>query len=477
MAMKRLKPNAYRFCAYMSFKAMCLYMQEAQPIKLDVEAAEALRDKLETIQEEKLAELVRAMPKKVILKKVNRPKVFYKKDGTLSAAAAKFEELRKKAGQHADVETFNVVDGYEDGNPKSTPQIKDWLFSLGWEPCTYKYNRNKLTGEEKRVEQVRVTQPGHPDKGMITPSVKILCDKTPELKALDQLGSVQHRLGVVKAFLSHNENGYVVAGAEGFTNTMRLRHKNPVLNLPKVDVYMGEEIRSLLISGDQEFIGADMVSLESTTKRHYMKPYDPEYADEMGKEGFDEHLDLAKFEGEVTQEDIDAFQAEKAPWVKPIRTKYKPVNYSCVYGVKELTLSRQTGFPFKVAKKLIESYWKRNWSVKAIVKDVRTKTLRDGSMWLFNPVSKFWYTLRHEKDIFSTLNQGTGVYCFDTWLIHVTRKGYWPVMQYHDEALWINKQGLEDKLHEAIREANDKLQLNVSLSVDPAVGINYAEVH
>jgi hypothetical protein len=36
------------------------------------------------------------------------------------------------------------------------------------------------------------------------------------------------------------------------------------------------------------------------------------------------------------------------------------------------------------------------------------------TMWLYNPVSKFWYSAIY-KDIFSTLNQGTGVYCFDTW--------------------------------------------------------------
>ena len=26
-------------------------------------------------------------------------------------------------------------------------------------------------------------------------------------------------------------------------------------------------------------------------------------------------------------------------------------------------------------------------------------------MWIQNPVSKFWHTLRYEKDVFSTLNK------------------------------------------------------------------------
>jgi DNA polymerase I-like protein with 3'-5' exonuclease and polymerase domains len=284
-------------------------------------------------------------------------------------------------------------------------------------------------------------------------------------------------LGIVKAFLSANRNGYIVAGASGLTNTLRLKHSNPIVNLPGVDKPYGSEIRSLLVSGNQQFIGADMVSLEDNTKRHYMQPYDPEYVKEMSQEGFDPHLNLALFAGEVTQEEIDDYNRGLRPDLKAVRKDFKVVNYSATYGVGATKLARESGMTVKKAKRLLDAFWDRNKAITMTTKAVRTKTLRDGSMWLFNPVSKFWYSLRNERDIFSTLNQGTGVYCFDTWLMFVTRKGYWPVMQYHDEALWINQDGLEEKLHEAIRETNEKLQLNVSLSVDPAVGHNYAEVH
>ena len=47
----------------------------------------------------------------------------------------------------------------------------------------------------------------------------------------------------------------------------------------------------------------------------------------------------------------------------PLRKNYKVVNYSATYGVGASTLSRNTGMPTKDAKKLLEAFWSRNWSV------------------------------------------------------------------------------------------------------------------
>jgi len=63
----------------------------------------------------------------------------------------------------------------------------------------------------------------------------------------------------------------------------------------------------------------------------------------MSMEGLDEHLDLAKHAGEVTQEQIDLYNQGKAPELKAVRNVFKPANYAGVYGGRELTLSRQTG--------------------------------------------------------------------------------------------------------------------------------------
>jgi hypothetical protein len=476
--MKPLHDDAWRYIEYLNFKMQCAAGQERLKWKVDVPKAEALLETLETIEKEKHAELVKAMPKKTIFKAVNRPKVMYKKDGTLSAHGAKFESLRKENYQPETVQTFNIIDGYEDGNPASHAQVKDWLFSMGWKPASFKYDRNP-DGSEKKVPQVRVEDEDR--NKVLCPSVLLLAEEYPDVKVLEGLSIVQHRIGVVKGFLKAlDSEGYVFAGVHGLTNTLRFKHVKPLANLPSVDKAYGEDIRGLLIAPEGYVLcGADMDSLEQNTKMHYMTPYDPEYVATQQTEGFDAHLDLAKFAGEVTQEQIE--DHNKTGSLKSVRKAYKVTNYSSTYGIKPLGLSRRGGFSVKEAEELLDAFWKRNWSLEAIAKDTKTKKTRDGQMWLYNPVSKFWYSLRHDKDKFSTLNQSTGVYCFDTWLGYCISLGLVSIGQFHDEAIFLVKQGDEpktsDAVYSAMNKTNDKLKLNVKLSTAPEFGDNYSEIH
>ena len=102
-------------------------------------------------------------------------------------------------------------------------------------------------------------------------------------------------------------------------------------------------------------------------------------------------------------------------------------------------------------------------------------------MWLFNPVSRFWISLRYDKDRFSSLNQSTGVFCFDSWLAHCWAKGIRGVAQFHDETVVQTLQGSEEetqaKMKLAITKVNQKLNLNVPLDVDPQFGTNYSAIH
>jgi hypothetical protein len=471
--MKQLHDDAWRYIEYLNYKMQCAADQEKLKWKADVPKAEALLETLETIEKEKHEELVKAMPKKPILKTINRPKVMYKKDGTLSSHGATFEEKRKANCQPEDVQTFNVIDGYADGNPGSHAQVKDWLYSLGWQPCTFDYKREP-NGDTRTIPQVR-------EEGELTDSVVRLADVDPAVKVLEGLSIVQHRIGVVKSFLKAMDSaGYVFAGVHGLTNTLRFKHVKPLANLPGVDKAYGKDIRGLLIAPEGYVLcGADMDSLEQNTKMHYMTPYDPEYVATQQTEGFDAHLDLAKFAGAVTDEQIE--EHNKTGSLKSVRKKYKVTNYSATYKIKPLGLSRRGGFSLKDAEELLDAFWKRNWALEAIAKDTKTKKTRDGQMWLYNPVSKFWYSLRHEKDKFSTLNQSTGVYCFDTWLGYCIKLGLSAIGQFHDEAIFLVRLGDETKtsavVYKAMDKTNEKLKLNVTLSTSPEFGDNYSEIH
>ena len=155
-----------------------------------------------------------------------------------------------------------------------------------------------------------------------------------------------------------------------------------------------------------------MASLEDRTKQHYMWEYDPEYVKEMQVEDFDPHLSLAEFAGALTPEQVQAHKDKKEDY-SVVRHLYKTANYACIYGVGAFKLSKTLDITQAEAKAIIKAYWEKNWSVKQVADDQKVRTIGK-QMWILNPVSNFWYSLRYEKDKFSTLNQGTGVYCFDT---------------------------------------------------------------
>lgn len=162
------------------------------------------------------------------------------------------------------------------------------------------------------------------------------------------------------------------------------------------------------------------------------------------------------------------------------RKKGKSTNYSAMYGVGAPKLARELKVPVSEAKKLLEAYWKKNWAVKAYAENARIKKV-NGQEWVYNPVSKFWYSLRSRKDVWSTTNQGTGVYCFDTWIKEFRKLRPQLTGQFHDEVILEVKEGSRDKaeslLRDAIDRTNEKLKLNVKLDISVQFGKSYADIH
>ena len=463
-----------RFLNYLMFKMQCAAEQEQIGWRLDLDKAQAHYDTLTKLKVEKEVALSAAMPKVPVYKEYNKPKVMYKKDGSISALGERWLERLREAKMPQDYTgTLRVVDSWNEGNPNSHEQVKDWLHGLGWQPKTFKYVRED-GGSEREIEQIR-------ENGELCESVKDLLDKDPAIELLDGLSVITHRLGIFKGFLECHKNGWLKAEVNGLTNTMRFKHSKPLVNLPGVHQPWGKEIRECLIapSDDHVLVGTDMVSLEDTTKRHYMQPLDPDYVGEMSQEGFDPHLNLAMFAGVVTQEEIDKHNSGEVN-LKDTRKKFKAANYSCVYGVGAPKLARSIGTTQKEAKELIEAYWRRNWAIR-VVAEKQTVRLTGPHMWLKNPVSGFWHQLRADKDRFSTLNQSTGVYCFDTWVAFCRAAGLKVCGQFHDETITpILKRDADRAVRlqqVAIDKANKKLKLNVTLDISPQVGNNYADIH
>jgi len=471
------------YIKYLMFKMKCAAEAEDEGVRLDMDRVRRNLEELYGLEKVRLTELEANMPK--VPKYVDRqpPAKPRNKDGMLSAQGLKWLALTEEHGlpfEHNEV--IKVIKEYKEPNAGSHPQIKDWLFSLGWVPCTFDYKKND-DGIERKVPQVR-------KDGVLAPSVERLVESHPELKSLADLTVIQHRISVFEGFRDSAEEvdgTYIIrAWVNGFTNTLRFKHAKPLVNLPGLDKYKGKEIRGCLMAIDDKhtLCGSDMASLESTTKRHYMMPFDPDYVAEMSDPNWDEHLDLAVKAGALSKEDYVYYgntnDENDKDWqrIHKIRKTYKPINYSAVYGIGAAKLSREMGIKQREAQKMIDSYWERNWAVKELVKDLRVRKIK-GQMWLLNPVNKFWYSLRSDRDRFSTLNQGTGSYCFDIFMAYSRHLGVKMCLQMHDEYLGhvIDKENNTKILRKAIGMLNQKLKLNVDLDIDIKYGGSYADAH
>lgn len=463
------------FLRYLQFKLYCARLQEESRWLLDTTLCRDTIVKLEFLKEEKVNELRGLLPKVPIVSTRRRPKVLYKSNGEHSELGRKWFQLLDSRGlDHGSTEAVEVITGYDEPNPNSHEQIKDYLFSLGWVPRTFKENK-------KGVEVPQINK-SKQDGGGVCDSIKDLYEKEPRLDALDGLFVLSHRLGILHGFLqSVDKDGYVTARIHGLTNTLRFKHTE-IVNLPKVDAPYGAEVRGCLKAPEGfELCGSDMSSLEDRTKQHYMWDYDPEYVKEMMTPDFDPHLDIAVFDGGITKKQSDDYKnGVYTPIIKTLRGIYKNVNYSCTYGAGPPKIAKTGGLELSKAQSLHKAYWARNWSIKEIAKNCITKVV-NGQAWLFNPVSEFWYSLRNDKDKFSTLNQGTGVYCFDVWVGCVLRRRRQLTAQFHDEIVLCIKQGFREEtkafLQECIQETNDILQLNRQLDIGIEFGNCYADIH
>lgn len=467
-----------RLINYLNSKLDVLLEQQNNPIPLDIDLISLEIVRLESLVEEKKEPLRLAMPKIAVKLKVKKPKVIYKASGGLSVAGEKWFKLLEENEYPKDYEDdLEYVKSYEEPNPDSNQQVKEWLTNLGWIPTHFKFTRNKETNQFKQVPQIKSEY----DDADICDSVKELIEQEPAIEHLASYSTIKHRLTIFKGFLRDmNEDMTLTAEALGWTNTMRLKHRK-IVNLPKPSAPYAEHIRECLISGGGHYLlGSDLSGIEDATKQHYIYPYDPEYVDSMRTEDWDAHLDIALRAGLLNEEQVRQHKAGEVLY-KEERHSAKTVNFSSTYKVGAKTLARNLKKTEKFAKSILDAFWKRNWAIKTFEADCITKVIGT-QMWVQQPVSKFWYTLRSEKDIFSTVNQSTAVYVFDVWLAFSRRQGLKVSLQSHDEQLCkisdtVPQDVVTNMMNKAMEKVNNKLKLNVSIACSMDYGLNYKSVH
>lgn len=514
-----------RLLTFLMFKMDCARLQEKTRWDVDVELLEKSIEELSEEGQKAKAELESVMPmvpKYVDRKKPAKP---FKKNGDLSASGEAWEEIKKLIETKAVDEHGNpmvkpstkegvvkLLTSYEEPNGNSPEQIKSFLYSKGWVPQSFKYEKDEeafnkwiaskpregsnhqawkawkaARPEERAIPQITVAG----DEGKeLCPSLEELAEEVPEIRVYAKYCVLKHRLGVLNGFKRDMKNWKLQARIAGLTNTLRMQHAE-IVNLAGVDKAYGKIVRGVLVAGKGKVcLGSDLSSLEDRVKHGFMLPHDPEYVATMQEDDFDPHILMALTAKMITQEEYEEFKkGNKTANAKAARKKGKTTNYASVYNAGAAKIAQAAGVPLKEGEALHEAYWKLNWAVKAIAEEQVVIKDSRGSKWLVNPVNGFCYALRKESDRFSTLAQGTGAFFFDMWLdncLNMMHERYGAKTltgQMHDEHIFVvrNKEKFIEEFKEiiqlAIEKVNDDFKLRRKLGCETQVGYRYSEIH
>ena len=525
-----------KILTFLMFKMDCAALQEATRWEVDVQHVQESFEKLEAIVASAREGLAAVMPKVPKYVKKTAPKADpFTKKGERNSHWVKWDEIMRqfKEGE-VDPETgkpmvyiepedelvegkqaYRVWNKNEEPNPGAPGQVKDFLFSKGWKPATFKYEKDEVAfaawiaskpkgkGSHKQWEHWKNSRPaereipqisvGGDDGKELCHSLLELAEEVPAIKVYADYKVAENRRNVLKGFLRDMEDGkWLKARIGGFTNTLRVQHRE-LVNLPGTDKPYGYDIRGSLIAGLKKILaGSDLSSLEDRVKHHFMLPHDPKYVETMQADDFDPHILMALIAKMITQEEFDAFKVNPkaaAPHVKKARKNGKTTNYASVYNAGAAKIAQAAGTDLEEGKVLHTAYWELNWSVKAIADEQVVIKDSRGGKWLVNPVNGFCYSLRKDSDRFSTLAQGTGSFFFDMWVDNILDAMFakWGrktlTGSFHDECIICmgdspaNRAAIAEIIQEAIQKVNRDFGLRRQLGCDTQFGNRYADIH
>lgn len=525
---------------FLMFKMDCAALQEVTRWEVDVEHCRASLEKLEAIVLEARQGLAAVMPVVPKYVKKSQPKADpFKKNGDRNAHWVKWDETMANLETGAvdpesgaplvfinpedgvDPETgsqwYRVWNKNEEPNPGSPAQVKDFLFSKGWVPATFKYEKDEVAfnawiaskpqgkanhrqwehwknsrPEERAIPQISV---GGDDGKELCHSLLDLAEEVPAIKVYADYKVAENRRNTLLGFFRDMEDGkWLKARIGGFTNTLRVKHRE-LVNLPGTDKPYGYDIRGSLIAGLKKVLaGSDMSSLEDRVKHHFMLPHDPAYVATMQAPDFDPHILMALTAMMITQEEFDDFKAkpkEAKPHVKKARRNGKTTNYASVYNAGAAKIAQAAGVDLKTGELLHKAYWELNWAVKAIAEEQVVFKDSRGGKWLINPVNGFCYSLRKESDRFSTLAQGTGSFFFDMWVDNILEAMVqkWGIKakrlsgSFHDECIICmgdseaNRLSIAEIIKSSVEKVNKDYNLRRELGCETQFGKRYSDIH
>lgn len=208
---------------------------------------ESLINKCISRMQELDEELLRSIPLRV--SQVGSPVLNpFKKNGEVNSRASNYVDATIIAGPFTAVR-FDTI------NLGSEKQLKEYLFSIGWKPDEWNYNK-----KTREVTSPKITESSLESLEGIN------------AKAIKERIQAAHRLSQLNGWLENiRPDGRVPMIISGMTPTYRCTHKI-VVNVPGEKAYLGHEMRACFITKQgYKLVGIDSKSNQLRGLCHYMK--------------------------------------------------------------------------------------------------------------------------------------------------------------------------------------------------------------
>lgn len=362
--------------------------------------------------------------------------------------------------------SFSKVE-FVKANLNSSEQVKDILFSLGWEPDEWNFKKEDKGDGKKKLKKVN----GEPVKTSpkITESSLASLGKGEMAESLSRYLQLKHRIGLLEGLLKNCRGGRVHGGGSPCgADTGRATHFG-IVNIPNYDTYLGPEIRELFMADEGKvLIGFDWSNLENVLAANFTHEYDG-----------------GKYADVVLNGDSHANTAEILTSIKGSpqkRSLGKKANYMLLYGAMAKRLSGDLDMTFDQADKFMREFWARNIGLSKL-KDRLAKEAKTG--YLEGVDGRSICVKRKAYAAFNSYIQSAGGFLTKllTNRIHLTDKErvLEMLLHYHDEsqqqAMECNAEKAVAIIREAEKYVNDYFEFTYPVSLEIKIGKNWKETH
>lgn len=343
----------------------------------------------------------------------------------------------------------------------SPAQLKEFLFSLGWVPDEWNINKETKERTSPKITESSLLSIGSSDLG----------------RWIGKYYTIKHRRQTLenikdpenKGLLSYvDEDGMVEADAFTVgTPTLRMRHKPPIVNVPKCDknVPYGCEMRQIYCCIYPYFMmGSDLSGVEARLLGHFTSFFD---------------------DGEMARELLNGdIHSKNAKLIGKDRNTAKTFFYALLYGSGVAKQMAILGCSRREAEKIIKDFFDGNPGLCKLMDHLKAFYKKHKYIKAINGTRLM---IRSEHVLLNSLIQASAAILFKRWGCYIWREidrlglDAAIIIAYHDEyQLRVHEKDVEVMkvvLRDTLQEVKEFYKISVDLATDTKVGFNWRSTH